>query len=145
MDAAYPQVADRLFGRAHAIEPAALRAIIDGPAARRIIAGEVARTEAVPTVAKTRRKRIAAIVDAEPVVLSDGIEYALTDTGIAIVPVMGILSQRFDWLAAICGWTTYEGLAATLDAVSGNGEYLGRNGAAILIRCDAMHQALEAF
>jgi ClpP class serine protease len=116
MEAAYPQIAERLFGRAHAIEPAALRAIVDGPVARRIIAGELARSEPAPRMMKSRRTRLSAIVDAEPVCVADGIEYALTADGIAIVPVMGVLSQRFDWLAALCGWTTYEGLAATLGA-----------------------------
>ncbi len=43
-------------------------------------------------------------------------EYFVTSTGVAILPVMGILSQRFDWLAALCGWTTYEGLSACIDA-----------------------------
>lgn len=117
MDAAYPQIAERLFGRAHAIEPVAFRAIIDGPVARRVIAGEHARSERAPGVAQMRRKRLAAFSDAETISTGDGIEYAITGDGIAIVPVMGILSQRFDWLAALCGWTTYEGLSATLDAI----------------------------
>ena len=40
MTVAYPNVADRLFGRAHAIEPIALRAIIEGPIGQRVLAGE---------------------------------------------------------------------------------------------------------
>ncbi len=46
IDTAYPHVADRLFGRAHAIEPNAFRALIESPAGRRIIAGERTETSA---------------------------------------------------------------------------------------------------
>ena len=46
IDTAYPHVADRLFGRAHAIEPNAFRALIEFPAGRRIIAGERTETSA---------------------------------------------------------------------------------------------------
>ena len=114
--AAYPHCADRLFGRAHAIEPSALRALIEGPAGRRILSGERPEAEA-GGVQAIRNKRLA-MVEADPVSVANGCgEYALTSDGVAIVPVMGILSQRFDWLAAICGWTTYEGLAATFAAM----------------------------
>jgi ClpP class serine protease len=44
----------------------------------------------------------------------------LTPEGVAIVPIAGVLSQRFDWLAAACGWTTYEGLSATINSAIDN-------------------------
>jgi ClpP class serine protease len=114
MHAAYPRIAERLFGRAHAIEPSALRTIIEGPIARRILSGERVATKK----GKSRGERVSALVDAEPVGVANGAgEYALTSDGIAIVPICGVLSRRFDWLTALCGWTTYEGLAATFDAM----------------------------
>lgn len=119
MPIAYPHVAERVFGRAHAIEPAAMRAIVDSPIARRILTGKSdIEIEASPKIVESRRKRLSLIVQAEPVKLPGDIgEYAITSGGIAIVPVMGVLSQRFDWLAALCGWTTYEGLLACFAAM----------------------------
>lgn len=115
---AYPHCADRLFGRAHAIEPSALRALIEGPAGRRILAGERPENATDTGGMQAIRTKRLAMVEADPVSVANGCgEYALTSDGVAIVPVMGILSQRFDWLAAICGWTTYEGLAATFAAM----------------------------
>jgi ClpP class serine protease len=122
MTIAYPHCAERLFGRAHAIEPAALRSIIEGPAARRILSGErpEGKVRGKNDLAAIRRKRMS-MVEADPVAVANGCgEYALTPDGVAIVQVMGVLSQRFDWLAALCGWTTYEGLAATFDAMLGD-------------------------
>jgi ClpP class serine protease len=118
--AAYPHIANRVFGRALAIEPYAFRSLIEGPVGRRIVAGEPTERPAVDQQAM-RTKRLA-LVEARLVSVAGGIgEYGLTPNGIAIVPVMGILSQRFDWLASMCGWTTYEGLAATFDAALDDG------------------------
>lgn len=113
---ALPHVAERLFGRVHAIEPVALQAIVEGPAGRRILAGE--------PIEKSKRKardfraeRLAALADAETVSTADGlVQYALTPDGVAVIPVAGVLTQKFDWLAAACGWTTYDGLRATIAA-----------------------------
>jgi ClpP class serine protease len=115
---AYPHIAERLFGQAHAIEPGALRAILEGPAGRRILSGE--RLEgSTGKKKKAATSRLSAIVDCERVVLAGGVgEFGLTEDGIAIVPVCGVLSRRFDWLTALCGWTTYEGLSAILDALA---------------------------
>ena len=119
MDIAYPNIAERLFGRPHAIEPVALRAIMDGPLARRVLNGEKFEAKKSKRAGRNiRRDRLAAFANAEEVRSDDGIvDYALTPEGVAIIPVAGVLSRRFDWLAAACGWTTYEGLAATLDRV----------------------------
>ena len=60
MTVAYPNVADRLFGRAHAIEPIALRAIIEGPIGQRVLAGERIEVHAGKKAAKMRRGRASA-------------------------------------------------------------------------------------
>src|SRR5215467_12946386 len=118
MNIAYPNVADRLFGRAHAIEPNALRAIIDGPLGQRVLAGERIEVHAGMKAAKAaRRGRAFASVEVEQVRSNDGMsEYALTRDGVAIVQVAGVISKRFDWLAAACGFATYEGLGASFQA-----------------------------
>jgi ClpP class serine protease len=118
MTLAYPHIADQLFGRAHAIDPAAFFAIMEGPVGRRVLAGEridVAESRAASRM--LRDERMAAISDARPVRSDDGMaEYALTGDGIAVISIAGALSRRFDFLAALCGFTTYDGLSATLDA-----------------------------
>lgn len=116
---AYPRIAEKLFGRAHAIEPAALRTIMEGPLLRRILAGEAVEDhEAIAKTRAARRARLSAAVDAETVNVGDIGEYALTGQGIAVVPISGVLAQRFDFMAALCGWTTYEGLIAVCDAMA---------------------------
>jgi ClpP class serine protease len=117
MQIAYPHIAERLFGRVHAIEPVALRAIMDGPIAQRVLAGDKVGSGKIKKNGRDlRRSRLSAIASAQQIREADGlIEFALTPEGVAIVPVAGVLARRFDWLAAACGWTTYEGLSATLD------------------------------
>lgn len=118
MSFALPHVADRLFGRPHAIEPVALQLIVEGPAGRRVLAGEP--LEAGKKGRKSRdfrSDRLAALAGAEMVATKDGlVQYALTPDGIAIIPIAGVLTQKFDWLAAACGWTTYDAVRATLAA-----------------------------
>jgi ClpP class serine protease len=118
MNIAYPNVADRLFGRVHAIEPNALRAIIEGPVGQRVLAGERIEVHAGKKAAKAaRRGRAFASVEVEQVRSNDGMsEYALTRDGIAILSIAGVISKRFDWLAAACGFATYEGLGASLQS-----------------------------
>lgn len=118
MDIAYPHIAERLFGRPHAIEPAALRIIVDGPIARRVLAGERIDAKKGKKGRELRHERLSAIAGAEQVRSQDGmVDYALTPEGVAILSISGVLSRRFDWLAAACGWTTYEGIGATLAAI----------------------------
>src|SRR5207253_8592034 len=65
---------------------------------------------------KAGMSRLSAIAVCEPVQVAGGVaEFGLTDAGIAILPVCGILSRRFDWLTALCGWSTDEGLSAAFD------------------------------
>lgn len=125
MDLAFPHVAERLFGRAHPIEPASFRAIVESPLGQRVLTGlpidagkRKNKSEKVRTARDIRREQMAAVYDGQWVRgAGDGAEYFLTGDGVAIVPVVGILSARFDWLAALCGWTTYEGLSCTFDAM----------------------------
>lgn len=118
MTVAYPNVAERLFGHAHAIEPTALHAIIEGPIGRRVLAGErLDIGKEGRKAAKIRRGRASASVEAEEVRGRDGMsEYVLTEDGVAILSIAGALSKRFDWLAAACGFSTYEALGASLNA-----------------------------
>ncbi|MEX0752102.1 MAG: S49 family peptidase [Xanthobacteraceae bacterium] len=123
MSYVFPHIAERVFGRAHPIEPEAFRAIIDGPLTQRIMSGSNAdagkkSVKASSALRKQRRERLHAVAAGEWQNCSGDVgEYFLTDSGVAIVPVCGVLGQRFDWLAALCGWTTYEGLSATFDAI----------------------------
>lgn len=116
---AYPHIAERLFGRAHAIDPTAMRSIMESGVARRVIAGDDQRLDdkQLGKSVKARRARLAAVSNGEAVNVGDSFGYGLTRDGIAIVPVCGVLAQRFDWLAALCGWTTYEGLTEVFDAM----------------------------
>lgn len=119
MNVAYPNVAERLFGHAHAIEPTALRAIVEGPVGRRVLAGERLQINSKDSkkAAKLRRGRATAMVEAEEIRSRDGMsEYLLTNDGVAILSITGALSKRFDWLAAACGFATYEGIGASLNA-----------------------------
>jgi ClpP class serine protease len=118
MPVAYPHIAERLFGHAHAIEPTALRAIIEGPVGRRVLAGErIEIDKDGRKAAKARRGRALAMVEAEQIRGRDGMsEYVLTNDGVAILSIAGALSKRFDWLAAACGFATYEALGASLNA-----------------------------
>jgi capsid assembly protease len=117
MSFAYPHIAERLFGHALAIEPFALRSIIDGPVGRRVLSGEKLEPKENKKLSKTKRARFYATANNEIVRSNDGIaEYALTDDGVAILSITGALSRRYDWLAAACGFATYDALGASLDA-----------------------------
>lgn len=119
MTFAYPHIAERLFGHPQCIEPTAFRTILEGPLAKRVLSGELAEARAGKKhkqQAKVATSRLSAIVDCQPVIVAGGVaEFGLTDEGVAILPVCGVLSRRFDWLTALCGWTTYEGLSAAFD------------------------------
>ncbi|MBI3446181.1 MAG: S49 family peptidase [Magnetospirillum sp.] len=121
----YPRIAALLFGPPLAIQPAALRTMIDaiGP---RLLGTEDEdqdrpRAEADPDQGAERRaalhQRLAAVTDGEVVDVGDGIaEYCVTAGGVAVIPVQGTLVNRFDWLSTICGITSYDGIGMALDA-----------------------------
>lgn len=118
MPFAFPHIAERLFGRAHLIEWNAMRAILDSRAVRRILSGDTPiDDDRVKRNQAARRERLMTRAQGRIVTVADNYEYALTREGVAIVPIQGVLAQKFDFLAAICGWTTYEGLVAICDAI----------------------------
>lgn len=112
MKIAYPHIAEKIFGHAHAIEPVALRSIIDGPVGRRVLAGE--QLEQNDGVVDRRRVIVAG---AQAVSSADGQSgFLLTQDGVAIISVTGTLASRFNLIAAVCGWTTYDNLSASLQS-----------------------------
>lgn len=112
------RVAGYLSGRPLFIEPHALKGQLDAMAPRLGLSaeaegaeeGDIARMQRV-----ARHQRLATILEAEPIPVADGMgEYALTADGIAVIPIIGTLVGRFDWLAAWCGFCSYDGLKATI-------------------------------
>jgi ClpP class serine protease len=115
---AYPRVAARIFGRPLAIDPPRLKTIMDALGDRIVLGAEDSEGEELPSRADIMRRRLGAIAGGRIVDVEDGMgEYCVTDGGVAVIPVLGPLSQRFDWFAAVCGFATYDGIGATLDAV----------------------------
>ncbi|HJQ60822.1 MAG TPA: S49 family peptidase [Vineibacter sp.] len=115
---AYPRIAARLFGRPLAIDPPRLKVILDALGERVVIgAMDDDGEEELPSRADIVARRFGAVAGGRMVEVGEGIgEYCLTPGGVAVIPVVGPLAQRFDWLAAVCGFATYDGLGATLDA-----------------------------
>jgi ClpP class serine protease len=113
-----PDIGERLFGRPHMIEPAALRARLNSASWQRALSGEpyAGQDDREMPVKTARRRRLAAIVADRVRVAGGAGEYAVTPEGIAVVPVLGVLTARADWFTTLCGWTTYEGLAAIFDS-----------------------------
>lgn len=112
------RVAGYLSGRPLFIEPHALKGQLDAMAPRLGLSaetegaeeGDIARMQRA-----ARHQRLATILEAEPIPVADGMgEYALTADGIAVIPIIGTLVGRFDWLAAWCGFCSYDGLKATI-------------------------------
>ena len=116
----YPQISARLFGPALAIAPLALKATLDGIGPRLTGHDEDSASEH-PSMADEKRaavhRRMASVVDGEVVEVGDGMaEYALTAGGIAVISIQGSLVNRFDWMASICGMTSYDTIGMCLDA-----------------------------
>ncbi|TWB15603.1 S49 family peptidase [Nitrospirillum bahiense] len=117
---AYPRITDLVFGRPLVMEPAALDAKLStmGP---RLLRGERLvwdddgdAGEAVPRLAA-----YASLVEADVVPVAGGAaEFALTDEGVAIVPITGSLTNRFDYMDAVCGFTSYDAIGAICDALA---------------------------
>lgn len=116
-DMAYPRVAARIFGRPLAIDPPRLKTIMDGLGERIVLGAFDDDGSEKPSRAEVMRKRLGAVAGGEIVDVEDGMgEYCVTEGGVAVIPVLGPLSQRFDWLAAVCGFATYDGISETFDA-----------------------------
>jgi signal peptide peptidase SppA len=118
----YPHVAARVFGPPLAMSPAALKASLDqiGP---RLLGQADTRAEAadddedpVQEGPSALHRRLAAVVG-EVVEVGDGMaEYARTADGIAVIPIVGTLVNRFDWLSSLCGLMSYDTIGMALDA-----------------------------
>ena len=117
------RVASALSGRPVAMEPFAFKAALDGLGARLGLDVQASDDDGGGggTIADMKRaatiQRLASVVEAEPVVVAGGMgEYGLTAEGIAVIPIVGTLISRWDWLAAWCGLVSYDTIGMTLDA-----------------------------
>jgi ClpP class serine protease len=115
-----PDIGERLFGRPLLIEPGALHARLNSAAWRKVLTGENAGGAPREISTKTlRKKRMAGLIEADRVSVANGVaDYVITPEGVAVVPVLGVLTARSDWFTTLCGWTTYEGLAAIFDSAT---------------------------
>lgn len=119
---AAPRVAARVFDRPLALDPTRLKLILEGVGPRIVFGAFDDDGPAGPSAEDLVRERLAAVVGGERIVVHDGIgEYALTPQGVAVIPIVGVLTQRFDWLAAWCGFCTYDALRLTFDHAMNNG------------------------
>ena len=116
------RVAAYLSGAIMAMEPGAYAAAINALAPRLGLAHDAAIPAApiLPADAAPPRPlaALAALGDAEMVEVGGGMtSYALSPSGIAVLPISGTLSARYDWMASLCGLTSYEALNAALAAL----------------------------
>lgn len=116
------RISQALSGRPLLIEPSALKAALDGIGPRLGLSMAAAKADAETMAGMNRaaaHERLAMIVEAETVEVAGGVaEYARTADGIAVIPVVGTLVDRFDWLAAWCGLVSYDALTATIEAAA---------------------------
>lgn len=131
-DFAYPLIAERLFGVPLLIEPGRLRALADvlvprvlGAASARVVEAPRAEEPLAPESAISLMKRgailqrLATIVEADAVEVGDGMaSYGVTPGGVAVLPVVGTLVQRFDWLAAFCGIQSYDSITLAAETAA---------------------------
>lgn len=122
MNYAFPHVAGRLFDTILAIEPQFYFRMLEslGP---RIITGIKAESEGKPFYEHKReaaRTRLLGALGGQMVDANGMGEYLLTPHGVAVIPVIGPLSARFDWLAQLCGFCTYDGLKETFNSAMVN-------------------------
>ncbi|ASG21404.1 S49 family peptidase [Nitrospirillum viridazoti] len=116
------RLAGSISGQVLAMEPEALRVAANAIGLRLGIEarhddGEGRSPSILERTRAAYRQRLAMIGPTEAVEVGEGVgEYALTVDGVAIVPVLGTLVARWDWLAAWCGLTSYDALTATIGA-----------------------------
>ncbi|WP_430436856.1 S49 family peptidase [Oceanibaculum nanhaiense] len=118
------RVAEYLSGQPIAMEPARFRAAFDAILPR--LAGGTLDASAGGDIGAMKREatleRLATIVQADPVYVGGVGEYGVTAEGIAVIPVIGTLIDRFDWLASICGFVSYDAIIAMVkDAAAKDG------------------------
>lgn len=123
--AACIRVARSLDGLPLWMEPHALRGMLEALGPRLGLQKSAGDDDDGPSLAEMKRSaeraRLAMLVDqVETVSVGDGLcEYSLTPNGVAMIPVLGPLTNRYDWLSAMCGWTSYDVVGAMVrDAVA---------------------------
>lgn len=106
----YSRIAARLFGVPLVIEPRRLIASINGLSHR--FGVKPAALEAGGDEVETPRPRaLSAMIDAQPVETNGG-DYYRTDGGVGIISIVGGLVSRFDWMASLCGYVSYDEIGA---------------------------------
>lgn len=120
------RVANALSGRPICMEPRALKAMLDaiGPRLGLVTEASVQAEEGEFAARKraAQTRRLATILEAEPVEVADGMaQYAITADGIAVLPIVGTLINRYDWLAAWCGFVSYDTIMLAIEAMELDG------------------------
>lgn len=111
------RVTEHLSGRPLFMHPPAAKALIDAVGSRLGLSTPEQPTAAQATADRRAALsgRMAAIVEADLVDVGDGMgEYVRTANGIAVVSVAGTLTNRYGWLNALCGFSSYDGTALTM-------------------------------
>ena len=60
-----------------------------------------------------------------PLQRRDDKPYAITQSGVALIPILGTLVQRGDWMDAMSGLTSYSSIASLLDTALSDGDVRG--------------------
>jgi len=124
----YPQLWARLYGTPLLIHPdkaqvieRVFRARLSG---QKLDAGAISLMEdgeEDPRAAAERAHQRRMIAYAGiPLQRRDDKPYAVTESGIAIIPVLGTLVQRGSWLDAMSGLTSYDGVASMIEDAAGD-------------------------
>jgi ClpP class serine protease len=114
---AYPQLWSRIYGRPLAIEPQKAKVIEE------VFRGHVLGGSHVQQPSAQQAERHAPGAQERRTLVYAGLElqnrpekpYALTRSGIALLPVIGTLVQRGSWLDAMSGLTSYDRIGALLE------------------------------
>jgi ClpP class serine protease len=62
-------------------------------------------------------QRLATIVEADHVDVGDGMgEYGRTIDGVAVISIVGAMTNRYDWFSALCGFCSYDVIKAVYTA-----------------------------
>lgn len=131
----YHRVAGLVFGRPLLVEPHQLKTVVDvltprlaaGPAVRDVDPDPEALQSSIGLAKHNAAlQRLATIVEAQPVEIADGMaSYGVTPGGVAVIPICGMLTHRFDWLNAWCGITSYDSVALAVRTAAADGRVKG--------------------
>lgn len=131
----YHRVAELVFGRPLLVEPHQLKTVVDvltprlaaGPAGRDVDPDPDTLQSSIGLAKHNAAlQRLATIVEAQPVEVADGMaSYGVTPGGVAVIPVCGMLTHRFDWLNAWCGITSYDSIGLAVRTAAADGRVKG--------------------